>query len=417
MESREPSQPLFDRFYDALPLRSRGAFHWISARDSRDRDQRRTLVVAGPTADRTGAAQAIERCRAAHQSIDHPAVPKPVAHDLAAERPWLAFDCPAVCDGIDFVRALGESESRIPYRAADGFIASLRAALQSAHNTADERDKPRCLGRISLGNLLFDADGRWYLVGFGANLAVEKDNGSIDGSVVFFQPSELYGGGEATPMGDYIALLQFRRSVVPYVEIPPKLARILRGDFEPEDVALLQDLQWTEQRLLGAMPHNRPTFEEAIAVAERIRLALGSDRDEVGMRFFVANLLAESDVSPRAPQEERAPERSSATQRPRALRVGPECAWILVDGERRRLGNALRRILQALVSQHQQHPGVPLNVWSLLSAGWPGEDPLPEVGANRVYVTLNRLRSQGLRDFVERFDDGYRLAPDCIIEE
>ncbi|MFO0560774.1 MAG: hypothetical protein U0269_22345 [Polyangiales bacterium] len=413
MESRE--RPLFDRFFDALPLRSRGAFHWISARDSRDRDQRRTLVVAGPTADRDGAARAIERCRIAHQQIDHPCVPKPVAHDLHAPRPWLAFDCPATCDGIDFVRALGESESRISYRAADGFIASLRTALQSAHATLDERGAPRCLGRISLGNLLFDSDGRWYLVGFGANLAVEKDNGSIDGSVVFFQPSELYGGGDATPMGDYVALLQFRRSVVPYVEIPPRLARILRGEFEPEDSSLLQDLQWTEQRLLGAMPHNRPTYEEAIAVAERIRVALGSDRDEEGMRAFVANLFVESDL---APVDDRARERSGERQSlaPRTLHVGPDCAWILVDGARRRLGNALRRILHALVEQHSKHPGVPLNVWSLLSAGWPGEDPLPEVGANRVYVTLNRLRSQGLRDFVERFDDGYRLAPDCVVQ-
>jgi hypothetical protein len=105
-------------------------------------------------------------------------------------------------------------------------------------------------------------------------------------------------------MGDYVALLQFRRSVVPYVEIPPRLARILRGEFEHEDSALLQDLQWTEQRWLGAMPHNRPTFEEALAVAKRIHLGLRSDRDEDAMHSFVAKLFVTAFVPRRSAREE-----------------------------------------------------------------------------------------------------------------
>lgn len=414
MERREPLATLFDRFVEPLPLRSRGAFHWVSARDSRADGRRRTLVISAPSADRANALLAFARCRAAHDEVRHPCVPQVVDADFGAAQPWMAFECPALSDGIEFVRAMGESESRIPYRAADGFIASLRSALEAAHATRDASGNPRCLGRLSLGNILFDAEGRWYIVGFGANLPVEKDNGNVDGSVVFFQPPELYGGGAATPVGDYVALLHFRRSVVPYVEIPPSLARILRGEIHPDDAQLLQDLLWTEQRLIGAMPHDRPTMAEAIEVAERIRRALGSERDEEGMRAFVAKLLEEAEVTASAAHDERVHEQRATEAR--AIRVGPECAWVATDGNKQRLGTALRRILQALVTKHRSQPGAPLTVWELLSAGWPGEDPIPEAGANRVYVTLNRLRSLGLRSYVERFDDGYRLAPDCVVE-
>lgn len=403
---------MLDRFRDLLPLRSRGAFHWVSAVDSSGDSRRVVLAIAGANAAREGAKAALARCRDAHRVIEHKRVPSVVTEDLDADRPWIAFDCTAVCDGIELVRALGENDARIPYRAADGFIASLREALDAAHAQRDSRGRPLCLGRISLGNVLFDANGDWYLLGFGANLAVEKDNGSIDGSVVFFQAQELYGGGEPTPSGDYVALLQFRRSVVPYVEIPPRLARILRGEIQPDDTTLLADLLWTEQRMISSMPHDRPSIEEAIEVAERVRVALGSSRDEDGMRSFVAELLADGDV---LDVRESSPTRPTASVEDSAIHIGRECEWVLVEGEKRRLGTPLRRILAALVAKHRASPGTPLTLWELLAAGWPGEDPLPEAGANRVYVTVNRLRAAGLREMVERFDYGYRLAPSVLV--
>ena len=45
----------------------------------------------------------------------------------------------------------------------------------------------------------------------------------------------------------------------------------------------------------------------------------------------------------------------------------------------------------------------------------PGERPLAEAGANRVYVALTRLRTMGLRDVIERFEDGYRLSPRAVL--
>jgi hypothetical protein len=33
-----------------------------------------------------------------------------------------------------------------------------------------------------------------------------------------------------------------------------------------------------------------------------------------------------------------------------------------------------------------------------------------------VYVTLSRLRGMGLRDVIERFDDGYRIAATVVVK-
>lgn len=396
------SRPLFDRFIEPISLRARGAFHWLSAIDSGD-GQRRTIVHAGPGANASVAAAALERCMVAHNAIAHRCVPSVIASALTDGTPWIAFECAAIADGDDLRRSLADHDRKVPYEAADGFIASLRNALEAAHATADARGRPRCLGRLSLSNVLFDATGQWFLVGFGANLPIEKENGSVDGSTVFFQAPELAVGGEPTPVGDYIALLQLRRSVIAYAELPPRLARILRGEIQDDDRELLRDLQWIEQRLVGGTPADRPSFHEAIAVADRIRVALDTQRDEHAMRSIARAALDE----PEAPAHS-----AHATGARRAITVTRDCGWVTVGHDRQRLGSALRRVLQALVAQHQARPGVPLTVWELLSAGWPGEEPLPDAGANRVYVTVNRLRSVGLRAHVERFDDGYRIAPD-----
>lgn len=93
------------------------------------------------------------------------------------------------------------------------------------------------------------------------------------------------------------------------------------------------------------------------------------------------------------------------------LYVGPDTSWIAgPSGERHRLGRSLRLIVDALVARHR-NAGPPLTVAELLEAGWPGERPIAQAGANRVHVEMNRLRNMGLRDILECPGDGYRLAP------
>jgi tetratricopeptide (TPR) repeat protein len=72
---------------------------------------------------------------------------------------------------------------------------------------------------------------------------------------------------------------------------------------------------------------------------------------------------------------------------------------------------ALRLILQSLVEQRERSPGTPLDVASLLEAGWPRERVLPEAGTSRVYTAVSQLRREGLRDVLLRRDDGYLLDP------
>ncbi len=53
--------------------------------------------------------------------------------------------------------------------------------------------------------------------------------------------------------------------------------------------------------------------------------------------------------------------------------------------------------MTALIERNREAPGASLTVQDLLEAGWPGERPMAEAGANRVYVALTKLRRMGLR--------------------
>lgn len=68
-----------------------------------------------------------------------------------------------------------------------------------------------------------------------------------------------------------------------------------------------------------------------------------------------------------------------------------------------------RRILTALLEQRAAN-GPALGVTALGRAGWPGEAARPDAVANRVYVALAFLRKQGLRGWLSREADGYRLV-------
>lgn len=399
------SEPLFlGRYLDPLPIRSRGAFHLLAAR--RADDQRPCVVVVpGANADRARALAVFEEAARIHNLVDHPRIPKASAWGDAPAGPFLELDCDAVTDTTAVIQLIADGEQKVSYPAADAFIAGIREAMEAAHAVTDPRTGgPLCLGRLSSGNLLHNARGEWFLIGYGRNVAVERDDGSPDGTITFLQAPELSTGGAASPRGDYVALVLFMRTLLPYVEPAPALGRILRGDIGEADLPLLECLQWVEFQMVGGLPTQRPSIAEAVVVADRIRAILGVTVDPAGLAAFVAGLIQRSEVP--SPMEEREPESTLA------LTLGPDVAWVAgPDGARHKLGRAHRRIVLALVAQREAAPSVPLTIWDLLEAGWPGERPLAEAGANRVYVALTRLRALGLRDVVERFEDGYRIAP------
>jgi hypothetical protein len=100
--------------------------------------------------------------------------------------------------------------------------------------------------------------------------------------------------------------------------------------------------------------------------------------------------------------------------------VSASGAWIespLSGRKRVELGPSLRRMVALLLDRHRREPGRTSSTWDLLDAGWPGEKVHPDAGANRVYAALKRLRNMGLRNVIERSDDGYRIPAHARITE
>jgi hypothetical protein len=101
---------------------------------------------------------------------------------------------------------------------------------------------------------------------------------------------------------------------------------------------------------------------------------------------------------------------------PPGVVMGIEPVWIEgPDGVRHELGQAHRRIISALTRLHRHAPGRALTIQELLEAGWPGERPISPAGTNRVHVVLAQLRRIGMRGVIERYKDGYRIAPSANV--
>lgn len=409
MPPTDPAAPWLSRYLRPLPLRSRGAFHLVSAERESD-GERCVVVVPGPGSDASLIGAAFAEIARVHALLDDPRIPAVTARGEAEGAPFLELDCDAVIDASEGLRRLADGGRKVPYEAADGFIASLRGALQAAHAARDPRSgAPVCLGRLSLSNVLFSPDGRHHLLGFGRNFPIEKESGALDGLVTIFQAPELWTGSPPSPMGDFAALLLFMRSLMPFVEMKEPLAHLFRGEIGPADLPLIELFQWFDRHVLSQAPPLRPTMAEAIAVSDQIRAALGVTPDPRGFAALVASVIERQERASGA-------EGDAPRAEPPVLEVDREITWFVgPDGEKRRLGRAPRRILSALIEQHRAEPGAPLSLWTLLEAGWPGEQPVVEAGANRVYVTLARMRSQGLRAVIDRFDDGYRLSPRTVL--
>lgn|GEM_PF-1581923 len=327
------------------------------------------------------ARRALRAVRDAHAAIRHPRVPRLVGDDVDGDAPWLALDCPAVCDASTVIGRLAEGSSPLPYGGADAFIVSLRDALRAGH---------RCghfLGRFSPHNVWFAADGTWWLTGFGRNFPLEVRGAPVDVTVPSFMAPELMGGGAPSATADFVALILFMRSVIAYVDVPERLASLLRGEVSLEDSVLALRLMQFEQRVVGALPARRASIEEAIAISDDVRRELGVVLDEEAFRAHVQRLLAGVDVAA-----------ATAVAKDASTVHGPDGVV--------RLGRAPRRILLAL--QAARARGATLTVDEVAAAGWPDERLVHDSARTRAYVAIRHLRQAGLQ--IERFDGGYRLG-------
>jgi serine/threonine protein kinase len=85
----------------------------------------------------------------------------------------------------------------------------------------------------------------------------------------------------------------------------------------------------------------------------------------------------------------------------------------LVNLQRRK---AVRLILVALAEARVERPGEAIDLEKLQEIGWPGENMLPEAGANRAYVALSAIRKMGFKDSLLSRDDGYLFDPGFPVE-
>ena len=366
------------------------------------------LVTPNQGGDQAAREAALARAARAHASIDWPCVPRAREGllELGGLR-VLELDVAAIADGMELFRRISAGSLRAPYAAADGFIVGIREALRAAHRVVDPATgRPFCLGRLSPANLLFDAEGRTHLIGFGHNFPLEDEHGNPNALIPHTAAPELAMGGQASPEGDYVALLAFVRSHLSLVDRSDVMARILHGVANNSDKALIELVFWVESKVIGALPSARASMLESIEVADRIRAILGVTIDPEGFAAFAAGVLSDPRaevIEPRAPGVGR-------------LVVGPEAEWVQWnDDERRRLRGAMRRVFLALSEKQQLGSTEPVRSVDLIEVGWPDETMEHESALNRTYVTLNRLRKLFPEGVVERFDDGYRLRPDVAI--
>jgi hypothetical protein len=360
------------------------------------------VLVPGADADLDKAGRALAEVARVHALVDHPLVPKVSASGVRDGVPFVELDVSAIADATELIRLLPTAPRKIPYAAADAFIVRLREALEAAHATVDPvTGREPFLGRFSGSNVLYDAEGYWYLLGLGHNVACLDEDGKVDGTVAFFNAPEVSAGVPATASSDYLALIAFMRSVMQYVDLPRLLVDVLRGVFTSSGRELAELLRWFERRVFAELPSERASVAEAVDVSARIRKLTGAGLDPDGFARYAAELLRENGIPPS----------------PRASRSGPpvvvahDASWFEAGGERQKLSGAQRRLLLALMDAHRADPLRSLRVWELFEAGWPGDRASYEASLNRVYVALARLRTKGLREAIERYDDGWRFAP------
>jgi hypothetical protein len=403
-----PSSAWLGRYRSVHTIRSRRALHIVSATRESDASPC-VVIVPSSRAESRRAARLFAEIERVHGLLDHSRIPRVAASGAAGQIPYLELACDAVTDGVDVGAFLAGSPRKLSVAHAAGFFTELRLAVRAAHAVTDPRTKrPIALGRLSAASLLFSRTGQFYLFGHGESAMPDAVSPAPDDAVPTFQAPELRSGGAPSPAGDCVALLLFAQSMLPLVDLPPSLARPFSGSPSAAQIEISDLLRWLATHVIGANPGARSSVAEAEAAADRLRELCGVQPDPEGFAARMRVLLDSPISSP--PDDAAAPGRPEVT-------LGVETCWIVgSDGARHLLGQAQRRIVDALAALHRRSPGAVLTIQELLEIGWPGERPMAEAGANRVYVALTHLRRMGMRGVIERHEGGYRFAPGAVIK-
>lgn len=380
------------RHRSPIPIRCRGPLHFYSARD--DITDRLSVVVVAPRIPEREARLRLAGLARTHKLVAGPHVPGVVEEALDGPTPWVALDCDAVADletVRDFVREGGDKPPLVQASVLSKIMMDTLARCHLARDPVSQR--PVCLGAIAAGNILFASDGTMWLVGFGAGPLVDA-----------CQAPEVGAGAPPTPGADVYAVTLFVRGQLEFVQVPRAMRRVFSGRSFVRDANLVLLLVWSNRRILAAAPSKRADMDAALAKAQDMWRGLGFSPDVEGFRQWVRHAIASE------------PERLADTRVQEVPRIvlGHNGEWLETpNGMRHALGSRrpLRRMLLALAAARHDRAGATLTTEELLRAGWPGENPFPEAGNNRVYVAISTLRKLGLGDLLQRWDNGYRLDP------
>lgn len=382
---------------DRTPIAETSAFRVLSAFDLA-RGVPVTLVEALRGGARAQAALAA--LFRAHTAPPHPAIAPAHEHVVEAGLHAVVLDVPAVTDLDGVVRLAAERGVKATHAEADGLVVTLRDALLAAARSPGRASSDRHLGSFSVSNVVFAADGRFWLVGLGHNVAVLDEDGRLAPRARFFQAPDIALGHAPSERSDFVALLMLLRGMLGFVDVHASVVRAIGGNTLRQDLELVERILWIERRVIHASAADRASIDETIAVSDRIRALIGVRPDPAGLVARVGRLLGGLET-----------ERSDA--RP-VLRVAARGQWLergrgpRVDLSRKRV---VGRTAVVLAQARLDAPGRTLGVPELAAQCWPGERILPAAAANRVYVAVSGLRRAGVGPDLEREPGGYRIAP------
>lgn len=380
---------------EPLPIRVKGPFGVYGAAEADG--TRRVVLLADPNLPTAEASARLDAIACAHEALGGGMVPAFVRRGQWQGRHYVVLASDGRCDGCDVIQTLADVGERVPYAAAVGLLMAIAAELQRVHGTAAPSGRPHAVGSLSLASLLFSDEGRPWLLGFGDGFLA-----AAMGPYAPLAAPELALGEQPSPASDVFALAAFMRTMVPFVELPAAVSRVLRGASHAEDGAVADFVRSANASVWSLPPALRPSLGTLDTAFRAMLRILRVTPDALAHARFVAQVMTR--------------ESSAGADR---LRVADDGSWFALGaGPPQRIASraALRRIMLRLLAAHEARPGDALDVWTLLEAGWPGEQPDPESGSNRVYAAVYALRRLGLRDVIERFDAGYRVRPAVVVE-
>lgn len=409
------SEPWLGRYLSAEPIAREGSFHLHAARRASDGGPC-VVVCAAPIAEPRTAREALRRLAAAHGAVSHPAIPRAVAVDAEPVgehdgTPFVELASEASMNGATALERLLDARAQLGFGEAEALLTLVVDALRAA---GDAPTGPHRLGRLSLSSLLVSTSGTVHLVGLGHPVATTAEDGRLTTSHAVFEAPELAAGAAPDEGAEVVAVLALRRALLPHLDLPPSLARVMRGEAAAgDDDALVRAVEVLTARKIAASSAGRGTLAELADDLARLRTLLGIDADPEGLAKLLSDLALGLPI-----QSDWELHTGEVTEETTV--VSAAGAWIEVPAQGRQrveLGPSLRRMLALLLARHRTEPTRTTTTWELLEAGWPGEQLVADAGANRVYAAIKRLRNMGLRGVIERHDDGYRVAPHASLTE